>query len=163
LIWTALALAALAALQGIDGPLKTAAAPLGIVSFELARDWPAAQSILASWDEQAQLFAALSLGLDYLFMLAYSTALALGCVWAGERLRPRAGWLAAAGVWLAWGMSLAALLDATENLALIRILFGAAVGPWPGLAWGCASIKFLLVGGGLVFVAAGAVGGKGNA
>jgi hypothetical protein len=48
-------LALTAVLQVIGRPLQTAAAPLGIVSFELAGTLAAAQAMLASWDPNAQL------------------------------------------------------------------------------------------------------------
>jgi hypothetical protein len=55
--------------------LRTAAAPNGIVSYELAGNIKPAAEILASWDARAQLFAAFGLVLDYLFMTAYALAL----------------------------------------------------------------------------------------
>ncbi len=104
-------------------PMVTPAAPLGIVSYELAGSVSRAQEILASWDQRAQLSAAFSLGLDYVFMLAYSTTIGLACVWTADALRRR-GWpLASVGAPLAWGLWLAAAFDATENIALVVILF----------------------------------------
>ena len=59
----------------LDSPLRTAAAPNGIVSYELAGNIKPAAEILGSWDARAQLFAAFGLGLDYLFMPAYALTL----------------------------------------------------------------------------------------
>ncbi len=61
------------------------------------------------------------------------------------------------GIALSWGQLLAALLDAVENYALIRLLLGSTGKLWPDLARWCAVPKFLLVGAGLVYVIFGAV------
>lgn len=55
------------ALRTLDAPLRTSAAPRGIVSFELAQNYDASRQILDSWSTDAKVYAALSLGLDYLF------------------------------------------------------------------------------------------------
>jgi hypothetical protein len=67
--------------------------------------------------------------------------------------------LAALGTLPAWGAWLAAVLDGVENLALWRLLSGSITEPWPGIAWGCALVKFVLVGCGLVYILAGAIAG----
>ena len=61
-----LSLILLIAMRILDVPLRTAVAPRGIVSFELARDVNASRQILESWNARAKTHAALSLGLDYL-------------------------------------------------------------------------------------------------
>jgi hypothetical protein len=161
LFWplAALSVVMLLIFQAIDVALTSPVAPLGIVSFELAGSVSAVQEILASWDAQAQLHAAFGLGLDYLFMPIYSTAIGLGCIWAAEIVH-RSGWpLAGLGAALAWGLWLAALFDATENLALTAIMFGAVAAPWPQVSAFCASIKFTLIAAGLIFAIYGLAGG----
>ena len=96
-------------------------------------------------------FAGFSLGLDYLFMVAYSTTIALGCLWAADAFRARLPGLAAAGPWLAWGQWVAGLCDAVENVALTVMLLGGVADPWPGLAWWCATPKFVLIVAGLLY------------
>ncbi len=147
-------LAVFATISALDAPLRTAAAPNGIVSFELAGSPEQAQAILASWDASARIAAGLSLGVDYLFMVLYALTIGLGCVLVGEGL---GGAPARLGVVLAWGQVLAAVLDAVENWALIRWLLGSRAGFWPSLAAGCATVKFALVGLGLAFVLVGAM------
>ena len=144
-----LTIAVMMALNLLDVPLRTAAAPSGIVSFELAGQPDAAQRIVASWDEEARVYAALSLGLDYLFMLAYSTAIGLGCVLLSQRL-PR--FISLLGLYLAWAQWGAALLDALENYALIRVLLGTVQGGWPAVARYCALPKFTIIVLGLVYI-----------
>ena len=138
-------------LQIVGTPLTTDAAPRGIISFEFAGTPERAEAILASWDERAQLHAALSLGLDYLFLLVYSTAIALSCFRAAAWWKPRRPGLATIGAWLGWGQWLAALLDAVENYALIQLLLGHRAAIWPRLAWACAAVKFAFVLAGIAY------------
>jgi hypothetical protein len=137
----------------IGNPLITKAAPSGIVSFELAGSVPGAQRIIESWDDRARLYAAFSLGLDFLYLVAYSTTIGLACVWATSVIRSHDWPLAGAGILLAWGQWVAALLDAVENIALLTVLLGPVVEPWPAIALGCAVPKFALVIIGLLYAA----------
>lgn len=135
----------------IDLPLRTQAAPYGIVSFEFSGTSAEAENIIQSWDETARLFAAFSLGFDYLFMVSYSTTFALGCVWASAVLAENKRLLYRLGPWLAWSMSLAAALDGVENSALTLLLFGSRADALPGIAWVSASLKFGLLLAGILF------------
>lgn len=135
----------------IGKPLNTPAAPSGIVSYELAGSVAQAQAMLDSWDQTARLYAAFGLGFDYLFMLAYSSAIGLGCIIAAGALRKHAWPLAQLGGLLAWGQWLAAGFDAIENLALTVILLVNVASPWPELARWCATVKFILIFLGLVY------------
>lgn len=137
-----LTLVAAVILQIIDEPLITPAAPQGIVSFELAGTPQRAAAILQSWDAEARLHAAFSLGFDYLFMLAYASAIALGVLWVGEGL---AGGWGRLGVVMAWAMGLAGLADATENALLWQILRQSAPEGYPAWARTAAVIKFALI------------------
>ena len=151
LSFLALTLVLMFVLLRIDAPLQTDAAPMGIVSYELAGSVDGAQRILDSWDPTARLYAAFSLGLDYLYMPAYAIAIGLACAWAAELWSKRLGWLAVVGVGLAWGLMVAALCDAVENVALVTMLLSGVREPWPAVAFGCAALKFALIGGGLVY------------
>jgi hypothetical protein len=140
----------------LDAPLRTPAAPSGIVSFELAGTPFQAQAIIDSWNEttpgvisRAYSFAAFGLGLDYLFMPFYATALALGILLAAGRHQ---GWFSTLGIWLGWGAFAAALFDAAENYALARMLLMNQVwSPYPEIAAFSATIKFGLLLLGLVY------------
>ena len=144
-------------LQAVNAPLKTPAAPQGIVSYEFAGTTAAAQSILDSWDAGAKVHAGFSLGLDYLYMPAYALTIGLACAWAARVLGGRRRWLGSLGRVLAFGLGLAALLDAAENYALTTMLFSAAADPWPAVARWCATGKFALIIAGLVYVLVGFV------
>lgn len=135
----------------LDVPLRSDRAPHGIVSFELAGSRAAVDAILASWDPHARVCAGLSLGLDFLYPIAYSTALASVCAWAARR-RTR-GWRAL-GVRLVWGQWLAAAFDGVENVALIGLLLGSESTRLPPLAASFAALKFVLLIAGVLYVAA---------
>ena len=66
----------------LDEPLRTSAAPNGIVSFELAGTPANAEAMVSSWSQDGKFFAAFGLGIDYLFMPLYSLALAFGTLLA---------------------------------------------------------------------------------
>jgi hypothetical protein len=155
LFWPLLAITlGLAVVMAVAGvPLNTPAAHQGLVSFEFAGSVARAAQILASWDAPAQLRAAFIQGLDCLYLLVYSTTIGLGCIWAGRFFEQR-GWSLGAvlGAPLAWGMGLAAACDAVENIALVVLLFGRLVSPWPEIAWICAAVKFTLIFIGLVYI-----------
>ncbi len=172
----ALTLAVMVSLNALGGPLNTEVAPLGIVSFELAGELSIAQSMVESWGQTGQVYAGLNLGLDYLFLVAYSSCISLGCVLVARSLsrsnsaRPgssdpgqKRGFgnplraISDVGVLLAWAQFGAALLDAVENYALIQVLLGSQQELWPVVARWCAIPKFLIVAAGLVYVGVGAV------
>lgn len=134
----------------LDPPLKT---PLssGIVSFELARTPEASTAMVDRWDTRARLFAAFSLGFDFLFMPLYATALGMGLLLASGRLTGI--WLTLANL-LGWGAYLATVFDAVENIALFSILSGS-MDANPQIAFWCASIKFGLLLLGLGYALAG--------
>jgi hypothetical protein len=148
-----LTIAFFAVFSFLDQPLRTPAAPSGIVSFELARTPEAASAMLESWDESSRLFAAFGLGFDFLFMPVYATALSLAVMIAADRRR--------GGVWsglgkaLAWGAFLATGFDMVENAALFHILLNGAFSAAPQVAFWCASIKFALLLAGLAYALVG--------
>ena len=126
-----------------------------IVDFELAGSVPKAQAIVDAWNENDRIRAGFSLGFDYLYMPVYSTTIALACVMAAGVLKRRS-WITL-GLLLAWGLWIAAISDATENLALFAILLGSNIAPYPQVAQICATIKFGLILVGILYVVAGIV------
>jgi hypothetical protein len=144
------------ALVRVDGVLRSAVCPLGIVSFELAGSAARLQALLDDWHARppALLYAAFSLGIDYLFMPLYSTVIAFACAIAAEHLRPRAPRIAGVGAALAWGAWLAAACDAVENAALWRALADAPTEARARLALAAATTKFALVVAGLAYALA---------
>ncbi len=142
----------MAVFQVLDAPLRTPAAPNGIVSFELAATAERSQAIVDSWDAQARQSAAFGLGLDYLFMPAYALSIALATLLAGGK---HGGVWRQVGNWLGWGQFVAAISDGLENFALWKILLGPVAEPWPAIAALAAILKFSLIALGLLFALAG--------
>lgn len=139
----------------IEQPLITESAPLGIVSFELASDIPESRAIINSWDATAQMFAGLSLGVDFLFLLLYSLCISSACALVSERLKVTSTQFSSLGRVMAWVVLLAGLLDVIENFALIRLLSGAENPTLPVVARWSAIPKFTILIMGVLFIAAG--------
>ncbi|HEX9839490.1 MAG TPA: hypothetical protein VGA72_09095 [Anaerolineales bacterium] len=166
----ALTLSLFAVFRVLDQPLQTPAAPNGIVSFEFAGNAQTARVITDSWKQMSLLlssvagrpnpdivnvsyvFAAFGLGLDYLFMPIYSFALAFGTLYAMGR---HAGWFRSLGAVAGYGAFAAALFDAAENYALFQILLNKIYSPYPEIAYYCASLKFVLLIFGLLYILSG--------
>lgn len=129
------------ALGMVDRGLKTEAAPLGIVSFEMVWSATGAQHIIDQWDEAARILAGFSLGLDYLFLPLYSTTIALFLLWKGRGRFVRG---------LAWAQWVAALLDAVENLCLLLLLTSRLSDELARTATLAAIVKFAIVIAGIL-------------
>ena len=157
IVLLAVTLVVMISLQALGAPLQTRAAPLGIVSFELAGSLPVAQNMLESWGPSGRVYAGVNLGIDYLFLVAYAGSIGLGCVLLAQGLSRRIRSLSRAGVILAWGLIPAGLLDAVENYALIHVLLGSQRELWPVVARWCAIPKFLIVAAGLLFLVLGSI------
>jgi hypothetical protein len=129
--------------------LESPEAPNGIVSFELARHLDRSAAILVSWSASAREAAMLIQGLDYLYLLVYPAWFSACAARLGARL---GGAWQRAGALVAWGVLLAAPLDAVENHALIAQLVDGASEANAQLAFWCALPKFALVGLGALFL-----------
>lgn len=128
----------------IDIHLQNPAAPDGIISFELAANYTESQQMIQSWDSRAKMYAAFSLGIDYLFLVTYGFFLSLICVFLALKVRTRK-LIYNAGLIVSYGVLAAAILDAIENFALFKLLFGSSNELFPLLASSSAIIKFMLV------------------
>lgn len=143
------------ALTILGAPLRTAHAPLGILSFEFAKTLSRAHQMIDSWGQTGQVYAAFNLGLDYLFLVLYPISIALGCALISESLVHKQRLLSGTGTVLSWLQFGAGGLDVVENVALIRILFGSNQSVRPELAWWCALLKFIIVFAGLGYIVVG--------
>jgi hypothetical protein len=128
-------------LMGQGQPLRTTAAPSGILSYEFAWNRSQAELILRSWDS-IQGTAKRQLVLDFGFLIVYPLLLSLACAMLAESPFNQ---MAAVGIFISWAMLAAGPLDAVENLALLRMLSLGASESLARLAGLCAGLKFLLV------------------
>ena len=141
----------------IGGPLGTVKTAKGnacdIVSFEFAGTVDQAQAIINAWNAYGIVDRAKwNTWLDYLFLLSYPNLIALGIV--GLLARPMTDGWRTVGRLLAWAQWVVLVSDATENFALLRILYGTIVAPWPQVAYVCAAVKFGFLFEGIVFLLA---------
>jgi hypothetical protein len=143
--------------QGFATTVPGEPAPFNIVHFELAGTPEQALRITESWGASGRAAAFGQTVVDYLFLLSYPNAIALGILAVLMNTRNRTVWMA--GRNLAWLQWLAGALDAVENLALLGILKGHVVSPLPEIAWWCAAPKFLIVIAGILFVLVGVAWG----
>ncbi len=132
-------------------PLKTAAAPQGIISFELARSLQQALSIMRSWGVEQKMAAAYSLGIDYLFMLVYAFFLSFFCFTRAETFSAHKPLWARFGRILGWLQLSAGLLDALENYMLYRLLFSPPQAYFAHLAFWFSALKFTFVLAGIAY------------
>ena len=141
-LFMGLTMAGFVIFQFLDQPLRTPAAPLGVVSFELAGSIVNAKAMMDSWNQGAFLNNAFGLGFDFLFMPVYTTALSLSILLAIYR---RTGFWSKIGKVLGWVAYIAIGFDSIENAALFTILHGNNMMPVPQVALWCASIKFGII------------------
>ena len=161
IIFFILTIILLGCLQIIDTSLQTEEAPMGIVSFQLAGDLSNSLDIIESWndagEETNQFYAGLSLGIDYLFMLAYAISIGLGCILLTKTLIRKkhvlsSSFLPSLSNTLAWGAIIAALLDVIGNYILIRLLLGSTSEMLPVISFWFATFKFLILGIALLYI-----------
>lgn len=148
-----LTLLALAGMQVTGAPLKTGAAPGGIITFELIGTLQGSQGIIESWQGDRMTWAGINMGLDFLFLTLYGVTIALACLMISRQLSNEL--LKKMGVYLAVGVLFAALLDIIENIALIKLLLGSPNAFLPVLAKWMAVPKFMLVLLSLLYALAG--------
>jgi hypothetical protein len=96
--------------------------------------------------------------LDFPYIVTYALALSAACIVlaarAADRGRTR---LAALGPLFAWFAVIGAGLDALENVAILLVLDGSTGQPWPAIAFGFASVKWMLLAVVVVFLVVGLV------
>ena len=124
--------------------LDTHFAPNGIIDFELAKTIENAQEILNSWSPLAKIFAGLSLGFDFLFLLIYTLFISLLIHKLNERLWINSSFYKVGEI-LIWSMFITAIFDAVENVCLIKLLIGNFKQYWVSVAYYFAIAKFILI------------------
>lgn len=131
------------ALGAIDLGLRNAVTPQGIISFEFCGFAGNCDAALVAWGEAGRMRAMLSMGLDYLYLIAYPGMICTGLLLLAPQLSPGLQGITR----LAGGLApLAGLADACENYALIRILLDGADTGQGQVAGVFAAIKFAIFG-----------------
>lgn len=141
----------------LDAPLRNDAAPLGIVSLELAGSGEGARSIIESWNKQQQVMAGASLGLDYLFLVLYPLAISQACRCLATARQTGASPSRSSRLLVVARLQLlAGPLDAIENAALLMEFANPEkIDQWATIAWCCALPKFIVILIGLLYISIG--------
>ena len=134
----------------LDIPLKNEIASNGIVSFELAGSLENSINILNSWSAKTKLYAGISLGFDYLFMLMYS--LLLYNLIGDISFKVVNVILVKLGSFMSITILVAGFLDAIENYALIQLYLGNLDQIFSTIAYYSATIKFSIIGIGIAYL-----------
>lgn len=122
-----------------------------IVAFELAKTPEVATNIINEWKEQEVMAnASRSIYLDFVFLILYSTSIALGCLVLSNFTSDR--FLIQVGLWLSKIVVVAGFSDVIENLAMLRTLSGLMSVQTTTVAYWCAIIKFLILIISLLFI-----------
>ena len=114
-----------------------------------------APEIFESWDEATKAKLRTALLWDYLFIFIYPAAGATSCFIAGRFLESRNLLPLKYGLIMMCLQLFAAVLDASENFALLKVLRGPIASPWPQTAKWCATFKFGLILLGIAYVTGG--------
>ncbi|NEZ67718.1 hypothetical protein D0962_34000 [Leptolyngbyaceae cyanobacterium CCMR0082] len=112
-----------------------------------------ALGVLPDWDASERLWAAFSLGLDFLYIVVYSTFFTLLCLRAAPKFQ-NSFWMNL-GYVLAWGQWFAAVFDGLENGSLLAILLGYEYALLALAAKLFASLKFALIIAAALYAAVG--------
>ncbi len=139
-----------AVLRSVDVELQKGNSDYGIVSFELSHNSDTADGIVDYWTQNNSLGQAFfSLGFDYLFILFYVAFLALWASLMAAKFYSDIWRIVADTVIILF--IAAGLLDAIENYSLLRFLNDVSGNNWLTIAFYCASIKFGLIGLGVLY------------
>ena len=94
--------------------------------------------------------------IDFAYLLIYGVLLWKACQLLGARAARRGiGWVAKVAPSFAWAGAIAAVCDAVENIGLLLITYGQTAQPWPAVASGYASAKFVLLAVTVLFLVVG--------
>jgi len=136
-----------------------------IMEFELT--WTSAEAMrrLAMLGPDGTAAAQQQLFIDFAYLAIYGTVLWKGCrLLAARAARRGIRWVARVAPAFAWVGVAAAVCDAVENVGLLLITYGHTDQPWPALASGYATAKFILLGLTVLFLLLGflatVVGGR---
>ncbi|WP_298419451.1 hypothetical protein [uncultured Kordia sp.] len=138
-----------------DVLLKTVEAPLGIISFELARTVDSADAIITSWQavDGAMKSAEWSLWFDYIFIITYVFLLCLlihkvmKLAWPNKESQAYR-----LGTVLIRMVIFAGVLDMVENFALLQIFYDGIQAHWTNLAFVTALLKFIKLALGILYL-----------
>jgi hypothetical protein len=131
-----------------------------MLAFELAGSVEESRRVLElseEGDQRAREKFRTALLWDFVFIFLYPASTAVACFIATRFLSARGIIDFKYGLMIMCLQLLAAILDVTENFALLRILRGPIESPWPQIARWCSIPKFVIVGAGTLYALTGGV------
>jgi len=137
--------------QGFQHKENPEGESFNIVQLEFAHTPERVETIKETWGKDGIRAAIRQTCVDYLWLLFYSLAIALGALAVVSGEPPGSRWRISGRI-VAGLQPIAALLDATENTAMLVSLYAPATSPYPQIAYYCAAVKFLFVVVGILFV-----------
>ncbi len=131
-------------------PLKTYPySPKGIIDLERAGTPAKAFNIISAWQPNLVALARQQIYVDFLFLFSYGIFLYSLCLYVSKWYR---GSWKNAGKWIGIAMLVAAFFDAVENILILKTLNGSLGKELVASTYMFASVKFLLVGFGILYV-----------
>ncbi|MCJ7801211.1 MAG: hypothetical protein MUP82_02505, partial [Candidatus Marinimicrobia bacterium] len=89
---------------------------------------------------------------DFLFLIVYAIFFATACYLVAQKYIYKNNLMYKTGLLIAKLQFSAALFDAIENIALIKLLLGSNNSIFPTIAYYFASIKFALIAIGIIYI-----------
>jgi hypothetical protein len=115
-----------------------------IVKFELAKEAPVAEAIVQDWTASGKMEKAVhSIYLDFLFIILYTSGLAVACVFFSRLTAHEV--LIRTGYFFSYLLVAAGICDVIENVALLRSLHGSVRNWNVILAFDMATTKFSIL------------------
>jgi hypothetical protein len=115
-----------------------------IIHFELAKNLSVADKIIQNWVIYAKLnHAIISIYLDFLFIIFYTSGLAVTCLYVGRLTGHEI--MMRAGKFFSYLLIVAGICDVIENMAMLKSLQGTATRWSVLLAYDMATTKFSIV------------------
>ena len=119
---------------------------VSIFDLEFMRTSVEASEQVARLGPDGVVSAKVAMYVDFPLLVLYALTLSAACVAVAARSMARGAFrLAATANRVAWLAPIAAACDAVENVAILRVLAGDVDQPWPGLAFGFATLKFVML------------------
>lgn len=144
-------------LHQMDVSLQNGNSDYGIIAFECAGNLTATNNIIQQWESQGLIYLAnFSLGFDFLFVLFYVSFLAIWTSVLADGFYKKMSKIMATtviGIFV-----IAGVLDGIENYALLNLLGNNPIESCSELAFYCASVKFALIGLGVIYILAVLIG-----
>jgi len=129
-----------------------------ILEFELMATSAEAVRLVTMLGSDGLGAARQQLFIDFGYLVIYGVMLWKACRLLGARAgRRQVDWVAKVAPGFAWAAVIAAACDAVENVSLLLVTYGYTDQPWPALATGYATAKFILLGAVVLFLLVGLV------